>query len=486
MPNQRSRATPRQARPSSPIARMLERPMRTAAACRHGCLGSPRPGTGPAGIAPVSVPVRTAVPGPGRRSEAGSGRYHAPRPRCVAPPVAWTPGGVAADRSTAHRNRLARCAAAVLCVAALLGAPASLAAGATAPVAQSGQGIGSPGAAEPAGAIPPGQVVAVPPWLDELVRTRVVRPAQSKDARLRALVALLFDPSGLALQYEGSRTRTVGQSAADRQANCVTFALLFVELARRAGLEAYVQETDQVLAWQGDDALYGTGHINVGVKTGRSRMTVDIDSSVVSIHGQPRRISDERALSHFYNNRGAELMEEGALDAARAHFAQAIALTPDFVPALNNLGVLDMRSGDFAAAERAYAAALDRDPRHAPTLSNLVNFYRRTGDARLQHQFEERLFRLQRRDPFHQVILALGYEREGEYAEAADHYERALRLKARQHFVYFGLARAYAHLGQTRKAIDALVKARDLAGDKRDMYQTKLEKLRRLHPLANF
>lgn len=330
--------------------------------------------------------------------------------------------------------------------------------------------------------LPGASVVAIPAALEAQLKTQVIRLSASREKRLDALVNLVFSDTGYALQYDGTLTRTAAQSAAERRANCLSFSLLFVALARRAGIEAYVQETDHVLAWQGGDALYGNGHVNVGVKVGMARKTVDIDRSVVSIRGMPRPISDERALSHFYNNRGAELMREGRLEAARAHFDESLKLTPAFVPALNNLGVLSMREGDYVQANQAYAAALKEDARHAPTLSNMVNLYRKTGDARRQHEFEARLFKVQRRDPFHQIILALGYEKSGAYADAAEHYRRAIRLKARDHFVYFGLARAYAHLGESARATEALMRARDAAGDSRGMYQTKLDRLRQAHP----
>lgn len=330
----------------------------------------------------------------------------------------------------------------------------------------------------------PEQVLAIPAWLDALVRTRVVETTTSRDKRLERLIELLYGPAGLALQYDGATTRTIAQSVTERKANCVSFALMFTALARRAGIDAYVQETDHVLAWQGNGALYGNGHINVGVKIGGVRKTVDIDRSVVSIRGIPRAISDERALAHFYNNRGAELMDAGRLLAARKHLDMAIRMEPDFVGAWNNLGVLQMRQGAQAEAERAYATALEHKKRYAPTLANLVNLYRHTGDTKRLAEYEKQLFEVQRRDPFHQIILALGYERRGNYTAAIEHFQRALRLKAKEHFVYYGLARSYAHLGDTRRAADALVHARDVASDQRDRYQTKLERLRRVHGLS--
>lgn len=294
---------------------------------------------------------------------------------------------------------------------------------------------------------------------------------------------LLFSPKGLALEYDGARTRTIAEAFTEHKANCLTFSLAFVTLAREAGIDAYVQETDQVLAWQGSSTLYGNGHVNVGVKIGTGRKTIDIDRSVVSIRGTPRAISDDRALAHFYNNRGAELLGQGLLQPARSHLELATRMDPTFIGAWNNLGVLYMREGALGEAERAYTTALDHKQRYAPTLSNMANLYRHMGDAKRLAAYQKRLFEVQRKDPFHQIILALGYERSGDHAAAIEHFQRAIRLKAREHFVYFGLARSYARLGDTDRAIDALVHARDASGDQRDMYQTKLERLRQLHGL---
>lgn len=329
--------------------------------------------------------------------------------------------------------------------------------------------------------VPPEQVVAIPPALLARLQHDVVERTNSYNQRLDLLVNLLLGPEGLSLQYDASRTRTLAQSVADRKINCLSFSLLFVTLARQAGINAHVQETDHVLGWSQDGVLYGNGHVNVSVRISGTHKIVDIDRSVVAVHGKTRRVSDDRALSHFYNNRGAELMREGRLDAARRNFDMALRITPAFISAWNNLGVLDMREGRLADAERAYRKVLDEDAHHAPALSNLVNLYRQAGDERKRKTFEERLFLVQSRDPFQQVILAMGSEQNGDYAQALDHYRRALRLRADWHYIHFGMARAYAHLGDMRRATEALERARDTAGDQRDRYQAKLDMLRRMH-----
>ena len=315
----------------------------------------------------------------------------------------------------------------------------------------------------------------------ERLQREVIAPTNSRNKRLDLLVGLLFDPKGLGLQYDGARTRTIAESFADGKANCLTFSLLFTTLSREAGIDAYVQETDHVLVGSQAGVLYGNGHVNVSVKISGARKTVDIDRSVMAIRGKARRITDSRALSHFYNNRGAELMEAGELALARRHFEMALRTTPIFVAAWNNLGVLDTREGRLGEAELAYTRALDESPRHAPTLSNMVNLYRRNGNTHKQAEFEKRLFLVQSKDPFQQVILAMGYEQKRDYTRALEHYRRALRLQEEEHYIHFGMARAYAGLGDMRHATEELMRARDVAGKQGGRYQAKLDRLKRLH-----
>jgi Flp pilus assembly protein TadD len=333
----------------------------------------------------------------------------------------------------------------------------------------------APGAELP----PPEQVTAVPAELREQLERHVTRHPASPERRLERLVDFVFtSDDGLALQYGNDSTLTIEQSFRARRANCLSFTLLFVALARHAGLDAYVQETDQVLAWfEQGGTVYNSGHVNAGVRIGYRRRTVDIDRSIVMMRHPPRAISDQRALAHYYNNRGAELMSAGQMAAAREHMHMAIRLAPDHVGAWNNLGVLLLRQGELKASEDAYRTALERDPLHAATLANFVNLYRRIGDQDRLVQFQQRLHKAQLKDPFHQFLLALNYEERGDYTNAIVHYKRAIRIHDKEHRFYFGLARAYMQQGDSRRARRALAKARDVSGDEHGVYQTKLDRL---------
>lgn len=327
------------------------------------------------------------------------------------------------------------------------------------------------------------EVVAIPTELREQLHERVIDTTTTREQRLKRLVEFIFDAKGLALQFDDEHTRTAEQVFLSHRANCLSFTLLFVTLAREAGLEAYVQETEQVLSWYEENGtVYNSGHVNAGVRIGPKRQTIDIDSSILMTRGPPRPISDKRALSHFYNNRGAELMRSGDFIAARAHLNKGIGLTSDHFLALwNNLGVLEMREGHPQAAEQAYLTALQKDRKYAATLVNLLTFYQRTGDKVRAADFQHRLSQAQLNDPFHQFLLAENSEKHGDYKVAAAHYRRAIKLYDQEHRFYFGLARTYAQLGNIRQARKALTKARDVSGGaSRGIYQAKLDRLERV------
>lgn len=326
------------------------------------------------------------------------------------------------------------------------------------------------------------QIMAIPPQLQALLHERVIAPGGSRQARVQRLVALVFDPDGLAVEYDNERTRTVAEAWRDRRANCLSYTLLFVALARAAGLDAQVQEVGEVLAWYRDEGvIYSANHVNAGIRTGIQHQTLDVDRNILATRNRPRGVSDARALAHFHNNRGAELMAAGDLAGARASLEAALRADSRFVPVWNNLGVLLQRQDDPEGARHALQAARMLEPDHAATLANLVALHQRQGQPQLAAQYAARLDRVQRGDPFHQFMRALECEDAGDYDCAIARYRNAIRSQSGEHQFHFGLARAYFLSGRLDRAEGELRRALVLAGDApvRAIYRGKLAHLRR-------
>lgn len=326
----------------------------------------------------------------------------------------------------------------------------------------------------------PEEVLALPQALrDDLLRQ--VGNDGSEARRLERLVGFLFAADGLGMGYAQDATSTVAEAYRTRQANCLTFTLLTVALARELGLDAYGQEIDQALSWhQEGDTVYRSNHVNAGVRIGRRRLTVDVASSEVIARQVPRPVADAHLLAMYYNNRAVELSAQGLREPAAAYMATSLRLSPAYPANRSNAGVLALRRGDAAAAARDYLAALDMDQDFVPALMNLVSLHELHGDQPRAAAYRDRLERLQRRDPFHHFLAAVEHERRGEYALAAERYRRAIRLHGDEHRFHFALARVYLHLGDARRAGRALRRAQRLGDERsRALYQAKLDLLRR-------
>jgi tetratricopeptide (TPR) repeat protein len=345
----------------------------------------------------------------------------------------------------------------------------------------------TPGAAPEAAVQPvptPEQILAIPPALRALLQERVIAPANSREQRLERLVHLVFDEDAMHLEYDPYATHTLDETWQTHRANCLSFTLMFVTLARAAGIDARVQEVAQVVTWHQDEGvIYNVGHVNVGLNLNGRTAVVDLDRNVLYDRYGPRPITEERALAHFYNNRGAAEMADGNTAQARAYLDAALAMSPAFPAGWNNLGVLDTRLGRLDLARQDFEKALQLQPRHTAALTNASALYRRLGDTRRAERLAQRLHQVQKADPFAQFRLGNEAEQRHDYAQAIDYYQRAIRLYSSAHQFHFGLARAYFLAGDTRRASLEMTRARDLSGENADTlratYQAKLESLQR-------
>jgi Flp pilus assembly protein TadD len=328
---------------------------------------------------------------------------------------------------------------------------------------------------------PPSQVMSIPPELRARLQADVLAGEPSPAQRLSRLGNLLLDPErGLGITYREDATYSVAQAYVRREANCLTFTMLFLALAREAGLDAYPQEIRETLSWRQDEGiLYRNNHINALVRLGGRSLVVDLAADSVIARQPPLPVSDRRLISHYYNNLAIQRLSEGGMDAALALIATALELDPDYPPHWSNAGVIHMRTGDATTAERDYRRALSLDPSDAGALFNMAGLAHRNGDRRAEADYRQRLDRVQRKDPFHHVMQAMEYERAGDYAHAIEHYRRAIQLHPGEHRFYYALARAYLRSGDTRQAAKALVRAQSLSdGATRAAYQAQLQRLK--------
>lgn len=327
----------------------------------------------------------------------------------------------------------------------------------------------------------PEQVMAVPEPLRQQLRAYVGNPRASPSLRLERLVDFMFHDDGLGMLYQHDATYPVAQAYETRRANCLTFTLLAVALAREVGLDAYGQQIEETLAWRQEaNTIYRTNHVNAGIRVQQRRLTIDVAWDVVIARHPPEPIDDARLLAHYYNNRAAELMAEQRLAEALPYASTALSLDPGYATTWSNAGVLYLRMGDARNAELNYQRALQLEPLHPGALFNLVSYYHRIGRPADAAPLQKKLQAVEARDPFHHFLVGAEYERKGDLVRAVKHYRRAIRLYPDEHRFHFGLARAYFLQGDNHRAGKSLARARELSdGDTRQLYQAKLDVLRR-------
>ncbi len=310
----------------------------------------------------------------------------------------------------------------------------------------------------------PEQIMAVPPQLHAQLQKQVISAGGSKAQQLQRLVDFMFRDSGLGMRYAEDATLTVAQAYRSREANCLTFTLMTVALAREIGLQAYGQEIEQALAWREEGNLvYRTNHVNAGISIGTSRFAVDVARDSVLTHRSPEAIPDRRLFALYYNNRAAELLASASPLAAAPFAAASLRLDPGYAESWNNAGVLHLYEGDRHAAERDYLKALALDSNNASALFNLVSLYQKNGDEARSAIFKRRLEKVRQKNPYYQLLQAVDHEKQGLYALAVKRYKKAIRLQDSEPRFYFGLARAYQQLGDEHRARDALNRAQALS-----------------------
>ncbi len=132
------------------------------------------------------------------------------------------------------------------------------------------------------------------------------------------------------------------------------------------------------------------------------------------------------ARAHF--NLGHYQFRRGNIEAATAHYTEALRLDPGDVDVHNNLGVVLARAGKYAEAATQYAAAVRLNPADIAAHYNLgVALYRQGKDAEAATQYTEVLRRDPRSVDAH-FNLGVVFSRQRKYAEAEAHYLEALRL----------------------------------------------------------
>jgi Flp pilus assembly protein TadD len=257
-------------------------------------------------------------------------------------------------------------------------------------------------------------------------------------------------------------TRTASDTFHDRQGNCLSFTMLFVALARAAGLRASFQSVEVPPSWAYDGSVVIANHVNSAVRTGGGVEQI-VDFNIRPYEGRKhiRRVADTYALGLFYTNLGAEALLRDEHAAALVYFREAAAADPRVAGLWVNLGVLYARNGKYEHAEAAYLRAIEIDGNEPSALANLALVYEALGEAELAAEYNERVQNYRERNPYYHFALAMRAFEQQQFEAALAAVRKAVRIKPDEHEFYRLRGEIQAALGDSRDASKSFERARE-------------------------
>jgi tetratricopeptide (TPR) repeat protein len=319
---------------------------------------------------------------------------------------------------------------------------------------------------------------------DEMRRfaENATRNKSSIAGKTRALAAAMGAAQGLHLQYDSNATLTAEQAFTQRRANCLSYTLLFVALAREVGIPAQFNEVDVPPIWDlGDDKvslLYK--HVNARIELTRPfSQIIDVSAGEYDPGFEQRVISDDVAQAQFYNNRAVEMrLQQRYADALRYQL-RALELSPDTDYLWSNLASLYLLQGSPRAARIAVTRALTLDASSMISHDVAAQVYEQLGERRLAAYFHNRAQQFLDLNPYYHYQLALAALNQHDEKLAYNETRRAVLLYPRDHRFFFLLAVVLERLGEKKLAGQSMQTAIKLAPDalQQDRYKSKFAQL---------
>jgi Flp pilus assembly protein TadD len=300
--------------------------------------------------------------------------------------------------------------------------------------------------------------------------------------RVHKLVMATIGPHGIGLQYDALATLGAEQAFQQHRVNCLSYALLFVALARDVGIPAQFNEVDIPPVWDiGDDQtvlLYK--HINIKIDLGFSlSQIVDVSGDEYDPSYPQEDIPDSSALAQFFNNRAVEMRMQQRYQDALRYQLRSVQMAPQIDYLWANLADLYSMAGNPRAARIAINQALMLDPGSMMDYNTAAGIYQRMGDTRKASFYGEHARSFLERNPYYHYQLALNALRARNSKTAGDEIHKAIEIQPREHRFYFLAAVIEEQRGDLQTAADDLRQALDLTSDssQQQRYRNKFAQL---------
>ncbi|KAA1188986.1 tetratricopeptide repeat protein [Pseudohalioglobus sediminis] len=307
----------------------------------------------------------------------------------------------------------------------------------------------------------------------------------SERQRLLSLHRAIRGRATLGIDYDPAAQGTASEAFHAQTANCLSYANLFIALAREAGLDARYQWLDVRPQWtRMGERVAVRLHVNAVVHlSARDRFMVDLDPLPSRDITDAREISDRDAQALYHSNVAMDALADEQLQQAWANAMRALQLSPEMPHLWVNLGVVYRRSAQYDAAETAYLAALGLDSHERSAMNNLTVLYELQGRHEERDYWQARVERHRDGNPYYHAWLGDQAAEEGDWRGALGHYRQALSLAPEDAGLLFSVGLIYRELGEPRAALRYVGRAREqasLMSEKQSYEATWLELTRQL------
>ncbi|MEX1670075.1 tetratricopeptide repeat protein [Zhongshania guokunii] len=310
-------------------------------------------------------------------------------------------------------------------------------------------------------AFPEENILAIDPDMRYFVEEHVPA-ALSPRARLSYLLDSMVRPSQLGLSYDPGITLNATETFYAHRGNCLSLSSLFIALAREANLNAYYNEVTIPPSWDmiSDNSMVFYKHINVVVDFGDDgQEVVDLSVDNYEYNYPQQRLSEQEAAAQYYNNRGAEFLNQDQNDEAMRYFRRALYLNPNAGHIWGNLGTLLRRYKRNDDAEIAFRQALTLNPNDQVAISNLSRLYHDLGKIKQAKQLEKASEVFRKQNPFWHYSKAKSDFEQGDFNSALKSINQAIDLDRSEYRFYQFSALVLHRLGDVERAKKQAIKA---------------------------
>jgi Flp pilus assembly protein TadD len=320
--------------------------------------------------------------------------------------------------------------------------------------------------------------------VDDEMRAFVERYTSGMSNRRQRLKALHRSVKGagvLGIDYDPAAEGTAIETFHRGTANCLSYASLFIALAREADLNAAYQFLEVRPQWTRlGERVAVRLHVNVALRLSPTeQFMVDIDPLPSRDIAGSREISDTDAQALHHNNVAMEALARGDLRNAWLHEVRALQLSPDMAHLWVNMGAIYRHAGQHREAENNYLHALQLDPTDRSAMTNLVVLYRLEGRQEELDYWLAQVERYRDDNPYYHAWLGDQAGEAADWRAALGHYLTAVELGPEDAQLLHSTSLIYQQLDEDRAArhyLELAVQAATLQSE-RERYQRQLDAL---------